>query len=502
MVFQEKLQEKILAATGGKKRPLLEAVQTTIVPPKKDTTSSGITFNDEVEEVINQQSESRAIKALGAEFEKLNKEYFVTVVGSTVCIAQITIDPETGRPTLRMISQEGFRLAHKNKTGQITDKDGNTKRVQVADAWLASPNRNQRLGGVAMLPNLPVPPDVYNLYQGFGVDSVPGDAKPALQHIHNVICGGDKVVAKYCLQWMAHCAQRPERPAEVALVMQGGRGSGKGTVARWLTKIFAPHSLQITQSKHLVGNFNGHLHNCLLLFVDEAFFAGDKQGESTLKGLITEPTIAIERKGFDVIQVTNRLKCVMATNSSWAVPAGEDERRFFVVRVSDCHKQDHEYFERLNSHMENGGLAAFLDFLLKMDISNFNIRAVPSTKALDEQKLLSMPPLEAWLYSRLYEGQLQKLDTGWETKQGRDDLCAEFAEFVKSKGSRHVSTDSTSVGMRLRTLIPEIKEGRDTPAKGRKRLWIFPPLSTARKSFAASTGLKHVEWLADVEGEK
>jgi hypothetical protein len=299
---------------------------------------------------------------------------------------------------------------------------------------------------------------------------------------------------------MAHCVQRPDLPTEVALVMKGGRGSGKGTVARWFMDIFAPHSLQITQSKHLVGNFNGHLHNCLFLFVDEAFFAGDKQGESTLKGLITEPTIAIERKGFDVTLVPNRLKPLMATNSDWAIPAGADERRFVVVCVSDCYKQDHEYFAHLNTHMNNGGLAAFLDFLLKLDISDFNIRAVPSTKALDEQKLLSMQPLEAWLYSRLQEGQLKKLDTRWEAKQVRDDLCIEFSEFAKSRGSRYASTDPTSVGKKLRNLIPEIEEGRDTRAKGRKRLWIFPSLHISRKSFAASTGLKYVEWLDDGEG--
>jgi len=32
----------------------------------------------------------------------------------------------------------------------------------------------------------------------------------------------------------------------------------------------------------LVGNFNAHLIDCVLLFADEAFWAGDKQGENTL----------------------------------------------------------------------------------------------------------------------------------------------------------------------------------------------------------------------------
>lgn len=487
---------ELIGAATGKKQPLLEAVQTALAP-RSDMPAGGITFNDEVEEAINQQAVSVAIKSLDDEIARMNETLFVTVVGSTVCIAQETTDPEFGHFTLRTMSQGSLHLAYKNKTVQKTDKDGNTKRASLAEAFLSSHIRRECLGGIAMLPNLPVPEGVYNLYKGFGIKPAPGDANLAVKHIRDVICGGDTELAKYALRWMAYCVQHPDRPAEVAVVLKGGRGTGKGTVGKWLTRIFAPHSLQITQSKHLVGNFNGHLHNCLFLFVDEAFFAGDKQGESALKGLITEPNIAIERKGFDVVTVKNRLKVLKATNSTWAVPAGEDERRFFVLHVSDRYKQDHEYFDRLNSHMENGGLAAFLDFLLKLDISDFNIRAVPSTKALDEQKLLSMQPLEAWLYSRLYEGQLNKFDAGWSVKQVRDDLCLEFAEFAKSKGSRYVSTDPTSVGKKLRDLIPEIADGRDTPAKGRKRLWIFPSLHVARKSFAASTGLKHVEWPAD-----
>ena len=83
---------------------------------------------------------------------------------------------------LRMLSQEGFRLALKNKTVQNTDKDGNTKRAQLADVYLTSHNRGQYLGGIAMLPNLPVPEGVYNLYQGLGVEPASGNATPALKH--------------------------------------------------------------------------------------------------------------------------------------------------------------------------------------------------------------------------------------------------------------------------------------------------------------------------------
>ena len=80
--------------------------------------------------------------------------------------------------------------------------------------------------------------------------------------------------------------QHPNRPAEVAVVLRGGKGSGKGIFGRWLRRMFGQHGMQVTNSSHLVGKFNLHLRDCIFLFADEAFYAGDKQHESVLLSLI------------------------------------------------------------------------------------------------------------------------------------------------------------------------------------------------------------------------
>ena len=54
-------------------------------------------------------------------------------------------------------------------------------------------------------------------------------------------------------------------------------------------RILGQHALHISNSKHLVGNFNAHLRDCVLLFADEAFYAGDKAHVGVLNSLITEP---------------------------------------------------------------------------------------------------------------------------------------------------------------------------------------------------------------------
>ena len=47
-------------------------------------------------------------------------------------------------------------------------------------------------------------------------------------------------------------------------------------------------------TKHLVGNFNAHLRDKLLVFADEAFWAGDKRAEDQLKAMVTEENNIVE----------------------------------------------------------------------------------------------------------------------------------------------------------------------------------------------------------------
>jgi len=145
------------------------------------------------------------------------------------------------------------------------------------------------------------------------------------QHIERVICAGNAAHAEYLLNWIARMFQQPNRPGEVAVVLRGLKGSGKGILFTWLAKAWGQHGVHITNAKHLVGNFNAHLRDAVMLFADEAFFAGDRQHESVLKGLITEPTLPIEGKYQNVVQVANMLHVGMASNSDWVVPATRDD---------------------------------------------------------------------------------------------------------------------------------------------------------------------------------
>src|SRR3954467_6668936 len=105
--------------------------------------------------------------------------------------------------------------------------------------------------------------------------------------------------------------------------------------------------------------------DCALLFIDEAWWAGDKSAEGAAKALITEPTIFIEKKGIDGFEVDNNIHAIIAANAEWVVPAGLDERRFAASNVSEEHGQSSDYFKPLYAE---DGAAAMMHELLALDL--------------------------------------------------------------------------------------------------------------------------------------
>jgi Family of unknown function (DUF5906) len=300
------------------------------------------------------------------------------------------------------------------------DKSGDDKFVSEAKYWLNSPRRREYLGGVVFNPKGDARPDQWNLWSEFAVKPAPGDWSLMRDHIRGVICAGDDDSFQYTLNWTARMFQKPNRPGEVALVLRGLKGVGKGIFFHYLRKAWGQHGVYISNAKHLVGNFNVHLRDCVFLFADEAFFAGDRQHESVLKSLITDPVLPIEGKYQNVVNVANMLHVGMASNEDWVIPASHDERRYSMLDVSGKYRGDKKYFDAIGAQMDSGGLAAMIHELLDRNISGFDVGAIPNTDALVTQKKLSLDTLDRWLITVLERGFV------WVSRHGIE----EFSEWT------------------------------------------------------------------------
>jgi len=226
--------------------------------------------------------------------------------------------------------------------------------------------------------------------------------------------------------------------------MRGVEGTGKGTLARALKHLLGQHGLAISNSKHLTGNFNAHLRDCVFLFADEAFFAGDRQHVGVLKSIITEPYLTVEAKYANAMQVPNFLHLMMASNEEWVVPASMEARRFFVLEVGGAHKDDHEYFAEIWREMDAGGYEAMLHDLLHHDLTRFNVRGVLVTEGLQQQKKLSLGTTEAWWLDTLQRGYVFRSRLGleaefscWHEEVSTELLFASYTEFAERRRERH-----------------------------------------------------------------
>src|SRR5262249_2991003 len=76
--------------------------------------------------------------------------------------------------------------------------------------------------------------------------------------------------------------------------------------------------------------------------------------------------------------------------------------------------------------MEAGGLAAMIHELLNRDISKFDVRKVPQTEALAEQKTLSLDDLDKWWRAVLERGFV------WESRYGLKEFL-EWRPFVSTQ---------------------------------------------------------------------
>lgn len=427
----------------------------------------------------------------------INTRTFLSHCGDGVVrIYREAVNAETGNATQTVLTEQDLNAEFAVR-GAVRLFDG-TKwtRVRPGTAWLAWPLRRSYPTGIGMWPEADAPPGAFNLYRGFGVEPRAGDAAMMVEHVR-MLCGGSADLSEYFLNWMAFSVQRPGSRAEVAVVLRGGQGTGKGTVAKALLRIHGAHGLHVTQSRHVVGHFNAALRNTVFVFLDEAWYAGDKAAEGVLKGLITEPTLVIENKGRDAIGgVPNRLKALMASNSSWVIPAGADERRYCVIDVPSDRAQDHAYFSALHGWLDAGGTGIFLQHLLDRDLSSFNVRSAPRTAALDAQKIEALSVLDRFL--------LNALDTAAGLSGGTwPDLPAQvscsgvahaYAEYAHRFGAKAGRVDARSIGRRLHEVLGVGPAAMSGDRNDRSRAWTVPGLAVARTKAAQAFGLSHYQW--------
>lgn len=415
---------------------------------------------------------------------ELNDQFMVIGnLGGKCRVCEETYDVALKRSRLTKQSFQDFRNRYCNHSVTV-----GKKQMPVGIWWSSHPRRRQ-FSQLVFSPGRSEP-DTYNLWQGFAHKSIPGDKHQSfLLHTFNNICAGSRPYYEYLLGWMARAVQYPDRPGETAVVLRGSSGVGKSFFAKRFGALWGRHFMQVSDAKHLVGSFNAHLRDCVVLFGDEAFFAGDRRHEATLKTLITEEQMIIEAKGVDAEVNPNFIHLILASNSQWVVPAGATERRFFVLDVSDNHRQDGDYFSRIYKDLCSGGYENLLHYLLNYNLAGYDVRKVPMTDALREQKIHSLDPMGQWWLTKLLDGAVLASHDTWQTEVNCIDLVEDYiSSCVRFNVTRRGS--EIKLGMFLNQVCPGNYPMRVRTGNGTNRRYVyrFPTLDMCRQRWDDNQG--------------
>src|SRR5262249_45892658 len=195
-------------------------------------------------------------------------------------------------------------------------------------------------------------------------------------------------------------------------------------------------------------------------------------------------------KNREPFPVDNYIRMLIMGDKDWQVPAGFEERRFAVWDVAETHMQDIPYFAAIDREMKNGGYEALLYELMNFDLSTVDLRRIPKTTALLDQKMASFTVEQNWYHDVLQRGELLgQVDEEGNCKCLKAVLHKCYIARTDQMSARSLKSTETKLGMFLSKAVgPGLKHERE---KGKienesdKRYYIFPPLKNCRTYWAA-----------------
>lgn len=188
-----------------------------------------------------------------------------------------------------------------------------------------------------------------------------------------------------CIQWLAHCFQKPSERPSWHLLLVSQSGTGKGFL---FNEILAPLLLHtsIAQSfSKVTSQFSTVLENNLLCLLDDPR-KGSDETMTRLKSILSEESALVEHKGETARMVQTYTRFILASNLDRPLRLDEDDRRWFapaklVHRVSKVETQ--EFISRLSAWLnEPESLSIIYAWFMEYDLSGFNPKHIAQSEQL------------------------------------------------------------------------------------------------------------------------
>lgn len=255
--------------------------------------------------------------------------------------------------------------------------------------WAADPKIREYERMNFIPPPKVCPKNVFNLWRGFAVETMEGDAalgsaEPFLKHLH-IIAGHDNRCYRYIVNFLAHMIQRPGEITGTALIFIGQEGCGKNYVNEFMARLLGDDYTSLIEAdvkQQLFSQFSNARVNKLLVTIDEVKQANVKDFTEQFKNMITSETMRYEPKTVNPMVLSNYNRFIFCSNYEVPLTFSCNNRRYVVMTCSPEKCKDYDYFTYMRNvyRTDPNNLKAVFDYLKTVDLEGFDwINHMPVT---------------------------------------------------------------------------------------------------------------------------
>ncbi|WP_210014601.1 bifunctional DNA primase/polymerase [Pseudomonas palmensis] len=353
--------------------------------------------------------------------------------------------------------------------------------------WWQESEHRRMAQDVVFDPTETCSPMMLNLFDGFHADR---DArgqdgcKLILQHL-GLLCNNRADEYRFLLKWIAYPLQHPGAKMATAVVMFGAEGPGKSLLwEKVVREIYGTYGTTIGQAQ-LESQFTGWQSRKLFALAEEVVSREEmRHYKGVLKHLVTGDTLQINEKNMPVREERNHLNFVFLSNSTVPLALDDGDRRYLVLYVDRVPPK--EYFEALVAEIDSGGIAAFYEYLMSLDLTGFSPHTKPPLNEEKQGLIDGSLPAPRYFVRRWLAGETEFPVTAAVTQ---DDLWRAFCRWCDGANEfKRRQRDFTQEAVRdLKQSRNDIRYPTQNDDFITKRIYVTP-------TFLAEKGAMGREW--------
>ncbi len=229
-----------------------------------------------------------------------------------------------------------------------------------------------------------------NLWGGWPTTPTAGCCDKLLGLLNHMCSGEENTLdtASWVVKWLAYPIQHPGAKMSTAVVVHGPQGTGKNLFFEAIMAIYGNYGRVIDQNA-IEDKFNDWASAKLFMIADEVVARSDLYHiKNKLKSFITGNTIRINPKNIASYEEHNHVNMVFLSNERMPVVIEEDDRRHCIIWTPP--KKEKAYYKAVSKEIKNGGIEALHDWLLNINLGDFDEHTQPPmTQAKEDLLALS-----------------------------------------------------------------------------------------------------------------